>query len=269
MNITLDNQEIFLSKGGVEWQDDRATLILQHGAGMNRTVWVLLSRFFARHGFNIIAADLPGHGASKGEAIPTIEGYAQFVWSLVDELQKNHGLPEGPVVMGGHSMGALVAMEAAGQQPARVDHLLMLGTGCPMPVGKPLLDAAEANDQAAVNMITLYGHSFQSQLGHNHVAGISVQNAAMALLEGAAPGVLHNDLLACNNYQGLEKVAESFAGRKSTLIVGDSDRMTPMKTSLGIKNALNCDMTVLSNCGHMVMSEQPEQTLQAVRAALL
>jgi len=240
MNITLDNQEIFLSKGGVEWQDDRATLILQHGAGMNRTVWVLLSRFFARHGFNIIAADLPGHGASKGEAIPTIEGYAQFLWSLVDELQKK-----------------------------RVDHLLMLGTGCPMPVGKPLLDAAEANDQAAVNMITLYAHSFQSQLGHNHVAGISVQNSAMALLESAAPGVLHNDLLACNDYQGLEKVAESFAGRKSTLIVGDSDRMTPMKTSLGIKNALNCDMTVLSNCGHMVMSEQPEQTLQAVRAALL
>jgi len=159
MNITLDSDTIFVGQGGVPWESGRRTLVLQHGAGMNRTVWVLLARYFARHGFNVVAPDLPAHGASSGKALESIEDQARFIWRLLDELHANHALPEAPVILGGHSMGALIVLEASGQNPERVEHLLMLGTGCPMPVGKPLLDAAKANDHAAVDMIAIYGHS--------------------------------------------------------------------------------------------------------------
>jgi len=64
-------------------------------------------------------------------------------------------------------------------------------------------------------------------------------------------------------------VIAAYGGRPASLIVGDSDRMTPQKMSRNLAMTLPCEITVLSNCGHMVMSEQPEQTLQAMRAALL
>lgn len=269
MIVTIDNSDIFVGQGGVAWGADRRTLVLLHGAGMDRTVWVLLARYFARHGFNVVTPDLPGHGASKGIALTSIDDQADFLWSLLDHLQQDHGLPPGPVVLGGHSMGALVVAAAAGQYPERTEHLLMFGAGYPMPVGQPLLDAAKANEQSAVDMIAIYSHCFSSQLGHNHVAGISVLNSAMALLERAAPGVLYADLQACNDYAGLAQAASAYGAGKTTLIVGDSDRMTPMKMSRGLAAQLSADLKVLKNCGHMVMSEQPEQTLQAVRSVLL
>jgi len=269
MKVTIDNSDVFVGQGGVDWNADKRTLVLLHGAGMDRTVWVLLARYFARHGFNVVTPDFPAHGASSGVALSSIDDQADFVWSLLEHLQQEHGLPTKPVVLGGHSMGALVAAAAAGQYPDRTEHLLMFGAGYPMPVGQPLLDAAKANEQAAVDMIAIYAHCFSSQLGHNHGAGISVLNSSMALLERAAPGVLYKDLQACNDYAGLAQAASVYGAGKATLIVGDGDRMTPMKMSQGLASLLSADLKVLKNCGHMVMSEQPEQTLQAVKIVLM
>lgn len=269
MMVNINNCDIFVGQGGVAWEADRRNLVLLHGAGMDRTVWVLLARYFARHGYNVVTPDLPGHGASSGDPLTSIEAQANFVWQLIDVLQKEHGLPNAPIVIGGHSMGALLAVEAAGQNPDRVEHILMYGSGYPMPVGQPLLDAAKANDQSAVDMIAIFSHSYGSQLGHNHIAGISVQNVAMALLERAGPGVLYTDLKACNDYAGLPDAAEAIGPGRCTLIVGDSDRMTPMKMSRGLAQQLSADLKVITGCGHMVMSEQPEQTLQATRQVLL
>jgi pimeloyl-ACP methyl ester carboxylesterase len=239
---------------------------------MNRTVWVLLARYFARHGFNIVAADLPGHGASGGEPLQSIEQHAAHLWLLLDVLCDSHSLPREPVVLGGHSMGALVALEAAVLRPESIEQLLLFGAGYPMNVAEPLLAAAQANDQSAVDMIALFSHSFSSQIGHNAVAGISVQNTAMALLEQSAPGVLFTDLQACNNYRALEKAAACFTKAdpvRSTVISGDSDRMTPMKVAKTMAESLGAQHIILNDCGHMMISEQPEQTLQAVRGVLL
>jgi pimeloyl-ACP methyl ester carboxylesterase len=269
MIIELNGVPVFVGQGGVEWQADRRTLVLQHGAGMNRTVWVLLARYFARHGFNMVVPDLPGHGASKGHALTSIDAQASYLWSLLDCLQAEHGLPQAQVVLGGHSMGALLATAAAGQRPDEVEHLLLFGAGYPMGVGQALLDAAEANEQAAVDMIAIYSHSYRSQIGHNSVAGISVQNFAMAMLERAGPGVLFADLQACNAYSGAEEAASNYKGRKATIIAGDSDKMTPLKFTRKLANHLDAELIVVNNCGHMMMSEQPEQTLQAVKRVLL
>lgn len=268
MNIQLDGNTMFVGQGGVDWQPERKTLVLLHGAGMDRTVWVLLARYFARHGFNVVTPDLPGHGASGGEPLTSVDAQADFLWRLLDHLQAEHGLPDSPVVLGGHSMGALAVAEAAGRHPDKVAHLLLLGTGYPMPVAQPLLDAAKANDQSAVDMIAIFSHCHQSQLGHNPVAGISVLNSAMALLERSAPGVLYADLSACNAYDGMAEAAAAVGKGKATVIVGDADRMTPMRMSRNLVESFGAELAVLDQCGHMVMSEQPEQTLQAVRQAL-
>ena len=269
MKVSVNGVEVFVGQGGMAWKPAQRTLVLQHGAGMDRTVWVLLARYFSRHGFNVVCADLPGHGASGGQALDTIEAQAAHIWHLLDELRVSHGLPEGQCILGGHSMGALVALEAASQRSESVQQLVLLGSGYPMPVGQALLDAARENRQEAVDMIAVFGHSFSSQLGHNPVAGISVQNVAMAMLERANPGVLFTDLQACNNYQAGESAAQTVAGLPCTLISGEHDRMTPPRSSRALAELLNSRFETINNCGHMMMSEQPEVTLQLLRQCLV
>jgi pimeloyl-ACP methyl ester carboxylesterase len=75
---------------------------------------------------------------------------------------------------------------------------------------------------------------------------------------------LHVDLTASAAYQdGLEAAAKV---RCPTLIVaGAADRMTPAgeaaKLAAAIKGA---QLVTLPNCGHMMMVEQPDATLDAL-----
>lgn len=272
MKLDFDGHATFVGQGSGSWREAQPTLLLLHGAGMDRTVWFLHARYFARHGFNVLTPDLPGHGLSAGTALDTIESQALWLNALLDALAgpgNSNGLSLHKLVLGGHSMGALVAIEAAAQQAERVAQLLLFACGYPMSVGQPLLAAAKANDVSAIDMITIFGHSFDSRLGHNPVSGISVLNSAAALLARAAPGVLYTDLAACNAYQGgplaAEKLSESVP---VTIIAGDADRMTPARSTRAVSELLAADVRTLNNCGHMMMSEQPEATLSAMRATL-
>ena len=288
MIVELDGEHVFVGNGSGRWRGEgaagpetaptnaaRPVLLLLHGAGMNRTVWVLQARWFARHGFDVVAPDLPAHGGSGGSALTSIEAQADWTWRLIDTLRDGelapigHGtLSPGPIVCAGHSMGALVAVAMAGQRPKDVERLLLLGAGYPMAVGEPLLAAAEANERTAIDMITVYGHAHASRLGRNPVAGISVVNQAAALLARAAPGVLHTDLAACNVWRGAEAAAERFGTGRTAILAGESDRMTPARGTRALSELLGARVLMIADCGHMMMSERSQPTLEAMRAAL-
>lgn len=279
MNIDFNKQSIFVSSGGVQWQAGLPTLIMQHGAGLDRTVWVLLSRYFARHGFNVVTLDLPGHGSSDGQPFATIEQNAQWLNDMIAHLTSTTVLEADNLIYCGHSMGSLVVLEAASMQvesekgasenSQKMDKLLLLGSAVPMVVGDALLNAARDNDHAAIDMINMFGHSYGSRIGNNKISGINVYNTMEALLERADPGVLFADLNACNEYQHGEAAAFSLAGRvNATVIAGDADRMTPTKLGKKLAQTLGANFSLLNDCGHMMMSEKPEDTLQAMKRAL-
>jgi len=269
MNIEFNKQKIFVGSGGVEWCEGLPTLLLLHGAGLNRTVWVLLGRYFARHGYNVVIPDLPGHGASEGSAFTSIEDNAKWVNSFMDHLAQSNPLATQKLIYCGHSMGSLVLLEAAANRVDQIDKLLLLGSSAPMVVGPPLLDAARNNEHAAIEMINMFGHGFGSRIGNNPVSGISAYNTMEALLEQADDGVLFADLNACNEYKNGEQAAKSLAGNiKATVISGDADRMTPTKLGAKLCTQLGGSFALLEDCGHMMMSEQPETTLQAMKQAL-
>lgn len=269
MNVTLNNESIFISTGGVEWKAGLPTLVLLHGAGLNHTVWTLFTRYFARRGYNVLTPDLPGHGNSSGKPLNSIEAMAKWVNALVEHCAEQHSqLAIDDIRIAGHSMGSLVALQTVGDEPVRFSHLVLLGTAYPMAVGPPLLNAAEANDHAAIDMITLFGHSEASRLGHNPIAGISVMNVGEALLERAAPGVLHNDLAACNNYAEGEQAAAAAGVSTVTVVLGVDDKMTMPKGARALAKLISGSRVIeLSDCGHMMMGEQPEACLQAMLSA--
>ena len=252
MEIIIDNHIAFAATGRQDFDPALSSIVFVHGAGLDHTVWTLFNRYFARHKINSIAVDLPGHRRSAGKPPPSIEASARWLLEFIDTL----GIEQTALV--GHSMGALVALEAAYQAQAKISKIILLGAALPMTVADPLLDAARANDHSAVDMIMLYSHAYTSQLGGNPVAGINILNSNMRLLERSLENVLYADLMACNEYDNGIKAAGNISA-PVTLVLGEEDRMTPPAQAADLITALaDVQVVTLPDCGHMMLSEQPE-----------
>jgi len=262
MNITIDNNEVYVTTGREKFNPDKPNIIFVHGAGLDHSCWVLFNRFFARNGFNSIAFDLPGHGRSAGSPLPSIEDMGDWVIRFMDAAE----LSNAAIV--GHSMGSLITLEAASLAPDRFDTVVLLGAGVPMVVGEALLNAARDNEHAAIDMIMLFGHSYRSQLGGNRVAGISVVNANMRLLERAKEDVLYTGLNACNEYSNGLKAAGKI-NKPVTLILGEEDQMTPTRTAKDLIDTLeDAKVIMLPGCGHLMLGEDPELVHKSLVQAL-
>jgi len=254
MIINVDKRNTYLYTGSREFDPARESIVFVHGAALDHTVWLLQSRYFAHHGRNVLAVDLPGHGHTDGPLIDSISGMADWVHSVVDTLD----IPR--LVLVGHSMGSLVSLEAAARYPRRTIRLALLGSAVPMAVADPLLNAARENRHAGLDMINIWGHSVAAQLGGSETPGMWMTGSTIRLLERAGPNVLFNDLSACNEYgQGLESAARVTC--PTLLLAGRNDIMTPVKVAHDLVEALPQSRLRSLDCGHLMMSEKPNEVL--------
>ena len=225
MRIEVAGRDVYAYTGARPLDATLPTVVFVHGAGNDHSVWSLQSRYFAHHGRNVLAVDLPGHGRSKGDAMDSIEAIADWIPALLD------GAGVGVATLVGHSMGALAALECAARHPERVTRIALLGPAAPMPVAEVLLDAAKRDDHVAFELITGWSYSAGKQLGGNTLPGVWLTGNAMRLLERTNPGVLHADLVACNAYAG--GLAAAAKVRCPVLVVdGARDIMAPPKNAV-------------------------------------
>lgn len=259
MDLTVAGKHVFAASGGKALRPELPTIVFLHGSGMDRTVWTLQTRYFAHHGRNVLAVDLPGHGGSAGPALDTIEALADWVVALLDAAQ----LDKAALV--GHSLGALVALEAAARAPTRVWALALLGVAPRMPVHPDLLAAARAGDHAAIDLVAAWGYGRRQHLGGHRAPGLWMLGGGIRLLERGPAGALAASLTACDAYQGATEAAKRV--RCPTLIVaGAADRMTPVAGANTLAAAMeDARVTVIPECGHMMMVERPDQTLDAIK----
>src|ERR1700704_7108773 len=127
MQLSVKGSDTFVATGGRKFDSSLPTIVLLHGAGFDHTTWALHSRWFAHHGFGVLAPDLPGHGRSSGSALATIADMADWTAALLDAA----GVTKARLV--GHSMGSLMALETAARHPARGSALSLIGTASAMP----------------------------------------------------------------------------------------------------------------------------------------
>src|SRR3954469_25235149 len=238
MQLSVNGLQIFVATGGREFDLSQPTIVLLHGAGFDHTTWALHSRWFAHHGYGVLAPDLPGHGRSSGAPLSAIAEMADWTAALIDAA----GAAKARLV--GHSMGSLIALETAARYPAKVSALSLIGTAAAMKVGPDLLKAAEANDHAAVDMVSIWGLGFAAELGGSLAPGLWMHSGAERVLEMCRPGVLYNDLAACNAYQNALAAAAQVTV-PTTVIVGERDMMTPAKAGKALAAALPHAKTVV------------------------
>ena len=115
MKLSVAGQEAFIATGGREFDTALPAVVLLHGAGFDHSTWALHSRWFAHHGFSVLAPYLPGHGRSAGPALRSIAEMADCTAALLESVQAAKAR------LIGHSMGSLIALEPAARRDTVVD----------------------------------------------------------------------------------------------------------------------------------------------------
>lgn len=250
MEFIVGGKRVWANTGGREFSSDRPLLVFVHGAAMNRTLWQLQDRYFAAHGFSVLALDLPGHGNSEGPPPDSVPAYAEWLGEAVAAT----GL--GPAHLVGLSMGAQITWHLAGTAPDLVRTLSVLGFAERLTVNADLLAAAVDDDRLAFELMTSWGLARASHTGGHPTPGLWMAGATMRLLERCAPGVLANDLEACRTYDAAPLASSIEA--PTLFLLGGRDVMVPPRGASELAPSVEDSRTViLPNVGHMMMFEQP------------
>ena len=261
MRFEVAGRRVYAYTGARAFDRALPTIVFVHGAAQDHGAWALQSRYFAHHGRNVAAVDLPGHGRSEGGPLASVAAIADWLVAALDALAVESA------ALVGHSLGSLAVLDAAGRHPRRVTRIALLGPSVPMPVSDGLLDAARRDDHSAFEMINGWSFSAADQLGGNPLPGVWMTGNAMRLMERCRPGTLHTDLVACSSY------ADGLAAAKSVrcpalLILGQHDQMTLARNARGLIETLNDKRVVTIPCGHSMMTEAPDTVLDALREFL-
>ena len=270
MKLVVHGREAYAYTGGRPFDPALPTLVFLHGAVSDHSVWTLLARWFAHHGHGVLAVDLPGHMRSAGPALTRVEDMADWTLALLDAAGVQRA------ALAGHSLGSLIALEAAARAPERVSHLLMLGTSVPMPVPDALLALARQDPLAAVERVLVTSFSTLAAKPSYPGPGTWLRGATRSLMHQvlshqADPLLFHTDFSACNAYTaGLasaRRLAEASTRPAAALVLAQQDQMTRPAGAAEVARVLGAAVHAVPG-GHWLMQEQPDGVLAAMRAAL-
>lgn len=265
MRLTVQGREAYAYTGGKAFDPALPCVVFIHGALHDHSVWTLLARWCAHHGYSALAPDLPGHMKSAGPTLESVEAMADWVLALLEAAGVNQA------AFVGHSMGSLVALEAAGRAPERATRLVMVGSAYPMKVSPALLELSKNDPLAAIDLVTTLSYSSIAQKPGYPGPGVFVRGGGKALCRLVLTKqdnalLYHQDFVACDAYRGALDAAAKVTA-PATMILGRRDQMTPPKAAADIGVALKARIETV-DAGHVLMAEAPDAALAALRAAL-
>lgn len=263
MLIDVDGRQAYAYTGGKRFDASLPVVVFLHGAQHDHSVWAMQSRWFAHHGRAVLAIDLPGHGRSAGPALCAVEAMADWTFALLAAV----GATSASLV--GHSMGSLIALEAASRHgPTGIDAIALIATAYPMQVSDALLAATRDDEPRAIEMVSLWSvdgaHGGYSQKPSAPGPGFGVTVGGRRLMERQAPGVMHVDFVACNAYRNGEAAAAA-ARCPALFVLGQNDAMTAARSGRALAATIDGARVVeIAGVGHFVMAEAPDRTLDAL-----
>lgn len=262
----LTSPRLYAYTGGRAFDAARPTMVFIHGGEHDHSVWALQSRWFAHRGYGVLAVDLPGHGRSVGPALDSVEAIAERVAQGLAASGATR------LLLVGHSMGSLIALEVARRVGApRIAGAALIGTAFPMRVSDALLAATRDDAAAAMQMINVWSHGGTLAAFSRRPASPGSSNAwtnlrlmqRMAAMHG--PDVLVRDFAACNAYGGGLDAARALQA-PALFLLGAQDMMTPPKSAQALIDACSdARVVVLEGCGHALIAEKPDAVLAALR----
>ncbi len=266
-SVTVRGAQALYFDAGQPAKEGQPNIVFVHGSGCDHSIWAMQSRYFAFHGWNLFAVNLPGHGVGKkvsdGPALESVEDMAAWIIEFLDAVDVQ------TCTMVGHSMGSLVALDLASKHADRVEHLILMGATAKMPVHPELLRAADAREEKSVDLMMDWGHGPSGHWGGNINAGTWAKGGAKQMvMPRVADGILGTDMAACNAYAGGEAALAALSVR-TTVIAAQRDKMTPAKNGKAISEAAEGGRYILlPEIGHFMLGEAPNDSLSALKTAV-
>lgn len=256
MRVVVEGCDAFVATADREVRAGEPAVVFLHGAGQDHTLWRLQVRALAADGWNACAPDLPGHGLSGGEPIESVEAMAAWV----AEFLTRSGL--GPIVVAGHSMGALTGLQLAIDRPDLVAGLVLTGAAAAMPVHEQLLELAGEGDAQAVELVVGWVHTGAGRMGTSAQPGLWEPGITRRLM-GRSVAALAGDLEACNRHR-----FASLEGVTCPVVVvsGQLDRMTSLRSASALVDSLpHATLIEVPGVGHDIVSRAHRVVTEAVR----
>ena len=263
MLIQVNGSPLYAYTGGKPIDTAKPTVVFIHGVLNDHSVWILQSRYFAHHGWNVLAIDLPGQGKSGGKPPETVEQATDTVLALLGAL----GIEQAALV--GHSFGSLIALETAARAPAHVSHLALVGTAFPMKVSPALLESSVKAPEKAIAMVNTFSHSTLCPPPSSLGPGTWLYGGSRALMRrmlasNTDVNVFYTGFKACDSYANGEQ-AMAAVHCPTLFLVGRHDQMTPPKAAKSLAAHARLAKIVEVNAGHALMTEAPDEVLFALR----
>ena len=83
MQLDVAGRAVYAYTGSRAFDAAQPTVMFVHGAANDHSVFALQSRYFAWHGMNVLAVDTPGHGRSEGDALASVEAFADWIAAVI------------------------------------------------------------------------------------------------------------------------------------------------------------------------------------------
>lgn len=230
---------------------DSPQVVMIHGAGDNSIVWQAVGDAVTARGVDWLALDLPGRRDSTDAHPGSVEGFADWVSHRIVDLDHSQ------IVLAGHSMGSLVALEVAGRIPDRIAHLVLLCTGAPLVISSALLEPE--SPEVLIAKVTKWSHP----LGADKTHGAAI-DAHVAEYDSLRADTFVSDLRVCHEYQGAVAAARRVTA-PATVVVAELDVMIPEELAAPIIAALDApEVVVLRGVGHAIGDEAPLDTARII-----
>jgi len=229
-----------------------------HGLGGSSNFWWPLHTALAETA-RIIAPDMPSSGRSSCDAELSIDRIADVMLQLLDHLE----LPK--VHLLGHSMGTIVCQAMAARAPDKFHTIALLG-----PLAEPP-DPARPNIAARADLAREQGMPPIADA----IVGAALASETRASKPVATAFV--RELVAAQNAEGYAQsclaLAKATAANVSgvacpaLLITGDQDGVAPPANVEALAGQFSnlVANTVLAECGHWTILEQPEAVTTALQ----
>jgi pimeloyl-ACP methyl ester carboxylesterase len=274
----------------VEGADDApVTLVLAHGWTLAQAAWddvaALLAPRIAAGELRLIRYDQRGHGRSTwGSADPvSIDRLGEDLATVLDQL-----VPDGPVVLAGHSMGGMTIICLAAARPElfgdRVRGVALVSTSAGDLQPEPRTRAERLRRRLTPGALTLAlagaraidrlrqlvppEHPRHRQMVHDLLYGADATDemvlAGAEIMHASTVRAFTAFLPALGEH---DKRTHLKALRQVPVevLVGDSDKLTPDRHSRQLAETLpEARLDVVPRTGHMLLQERPRLVADAL-----
>lgn len=259
MRFEYCGETVFASTGGRDPVPGQPWIIFVHGAGQSHLTWSQQVRALAYDNYNILAPDLPGHGASSGISLENIADMADWILGVMDTLSI------GKAHLVNHSMGGLICLELAANHAEQVLSISFIATGLSIAVSPALIDMAKKDQRKAIDFMTDYSSSSYAHTHDNSVPGASLIGGGIRIMEHNDKTSLPRDLQACADYKNGADAAARIEC-PTLCLLAKKDKMVQSRFGLKLAGALKNNQTIMfEDAGHSLPLERPREINKALR----